>query len=249
MNSKRTYGIILGLLLGMSSVVMAQHNEVLKLTRQGNKEFEKADYKEAEVNYRKALELELTHFTAQYNLANNLYKQERYKEAAEQFSDIMDIAPNDKIKSQILHNLGNSYLKEKEYEKSVAAYKNALKINPNDNDTRYNYLYAKKLLEKQQQQNKDQKKNQNKDQKKDNKEQKKDNKEQDKKEQDQQKQESKDKQEQNKNKEQQKPQPQKISKKDAERMLKAMQQKEKNTKQKLDKKKVKARISKTENDW
>ena len=149
MSTKTTYGFIIVMLLAFASPLAAQHNKVLKFTRAGNKDYKESNFKEAEVNFRKALDLDQNHFTAQYNLANNLYKQKRYKEAAEQYQEIRDLAPNDEVKAHILHNLGNSYFQEKQYEKSVAAYKNALKINPDDEDTRYNYSYAQSMLKKQ----------------------------------------------------------------------------------------------------
>jgi tetratricopeptide (TPR) repeat protein len=136
------------------------------------------------------------------------------------------------VKSNVFHNLGNSYLQSKEYEKSILAYKNALMSNPKNVDTKYNLEYAKMMLKKQQQQQQQQK--DNKDQKDDKKDQK-DQKDQD----------------QNKKDDQQKqPQDQKkISKEDAERMLEALKNDEKNTMQKVKKQKAKVQVIGIEKDW
>ena len=50
--------------------------------RRGNREFRKGEYSQADVSYRKGLLKDSTSVAARYNLANNLYKQGNYDEAA-----------------------------------------------------------------------------------------------------------------------------------------------------------------------
>ena len=201
------------------------------LLRQGNREFEKNEYKEAEKDYRKALELNKESLKGQFNLGTAVYKNNNFEESAKIYSNLAGNKLDRDTKSKVYHNLGNSFLQSKEYEKSIDAYKNALMNDPKNKDTKYNLEYAKMMLKKQQQQNKD-----NKDKKDDKKDQ-------------------KDKQDQNKDqnkKSEQQKQPQdqkKISKDDAERMLEALKNDEKKTMQKVKKQKAKVQVTGIEKDW
>ena len=217
----------------LSGIISAAQKENT-LLRQGNHNFEKGDYKEAEKDYRKALEVNKESVKGKFNLGSAVYKNNNYEESAKIYANLAENSVDRETKSKIFHNLGNSLLQSKEYEKSILAYKNALMNDPKNKDTKYNLEYAKMMLKKQQQQQQ-----QNKDNK-DNKDDKKDQKDK----QDQNK-------DQNKSKDQQKP-PQdqkKISKSDAERMLEALKNDEKKTMQKVKKEKSKVQVSGVEKDW
>ena len=204
------------------------------MLRQGNRQFEKGDYKAAEKDYRKALELNKESVKGQFNLGTAVYKNNNFEESAKIYSNLAGNNTGRDIKSKVYHNLGNSLLQSKEYEKSILAYKNALMNDPKNVNTKYNLEYAKMMLKKQQQQQQ---------QNKDNKD-KKDDKKDQKDKQDQNK-------DQNKNQDQQKP-PQdqkKISKDDADRMLEALKNDEKKTMQKVKKQKAKVQVSGIEKDW
>ncbi|MEI7500771.1 MAG: tetratricopeptide repeat protein [Bacteroidota bacterium] len=221
--------IIFILLLACFSSYSQKENTLL---RQGNRKFEKGDYKEAEKDYRKALELNKESVKGQFNLGAAVYKNNSFEESAKIYSNLAEKNTDRAIQSKVFHNLGNSFLQSKEYEKSILSYKNALMNDPKNLDTKYNLEYAKMMLKKQQQQQQ-----QKKDDKKDDKKDQKDKQDQNK--------------DQNKNQEKQKP-PQdqkKISKEDAERMLEAMKNDEKKTMQKVKKQKAKVQVSGIEKDW
>jgi tetratricopeptide (TPR) repeat protein len=208
---------MLCMLLFISSIAFAQSER--KLVRDGNKLYKEKKYSDAEVNYKKSLNVNKNSSTGQFNLGDAYYKQGKFEDAAQQFQPLTsnwDLSKDEKAKA--FHNLGNSFFQAKKYDESINAYKNALKINSKDNDTRYNLAYAQSMLQQQkqrQQQNDKDKKDQNKDQQK-----LQQNKDQQKK--DQQKQEQK-----------QAEQKQKISKEDAEKILQALNNDEKNTQKKL----------------
>ena len=223
----------------------------------GNKLYQEAKYEDAEKAYSKALEINATSYKAKFNQADALFKQEKYKEAAQQFGVLAE-QTNDKIqKANAYHNLGNSLLMDQEtegnLEKSVTAYKNALRNNPKDEATRYNLAFAQKLLQQQQQQNqqnKDDKNQENKDKQEDKENQEKqENKENDKK--DEQKQQNQQNKDDNKEKqnEQQTPQPNQLSKEDAQRLLDAMQNEERKVHEKANVKKEKTSRVTIEKDW
>jgi tetratricopeptide (TPR) repeat protein len=129
-----------------------------KNVRDGNKLYTNEKYTEAEVAYRKSLEVNPRSIEGTYNLGDALYKQQKYPEAAEQYQLIagqaekllQDDPANAQRMGQVFHNLGNIGMQNKEYAKSIEAYKQSLRLNPKDDETRYNLALAQKLLEDQQ---------------------------------------------------------------------------------------------------
>ena len=218
------------ILLISSTLIYAQESQ--KLLRSGNKLYNNGKFKEAEIDYRKSFEKNKDYYKGMFNLGDALYKQNNYTESANVFKLLSQNNDLDKtVKSKAFHNLGNSLLQDKKYEESINAYKNALKLKPNDTDTKYNLAYAQKKLIQQQQQLQ-----QNKDNK-DNKDQQKQNQPQD----------NKDKKEDKK--EQQQQQKNEISKEDAEKMLNALLNQEKNLKDKQKKDSTKVVNSSFLKDW
>lgn len=211
----------------------------VKLVRKGNKLYEQGNFKDAEMDYRKALEINKESEKGKFNLGTAVYQQKNFNESSKIYQELSDKQLDNYTKAKVWHNFGNSLLESKQYEQSIAAYKNALLNEPSDMDTKYNLEYAKMMLKKQQQQQQQNK--QDKDQ--DKKDQ--DKKDQDKKDQDKQNQDQK-KKDQGKN---QQDQNRKISKEDAERMLEAMKNDEKKTLAKLKKTQVKAQKVLIEKDW
>ena len=234
------------LLLACSLLVSAQNER--KIIRQGVKAYNQGDFSEAEVQFRKAGDLNNGSFEADFNTGDALYSQEKYQETVKQYESLEQQSSDTEQLSKIWHNMGNSLLEAQQYQASIEAYKNSLRLNPGDMDTKYNLAYARKKLQdqQQQQQNQDQ---QNKDNKQNQDQQNKDNKQK----QDQQQQQSQEQQAQNQDQQQdqqaQKAKPLEISKEDAERMLSAIQQQEKDVKAKVDKQKAVAAKVKTEKDW
>ena len=213
------------LLMAGSLWVSAQNDR--KVIRQGIKAYEKGDYSDAEVQFRKAGDLNGESFIADYNTGAALYKQEKYEETAKQFESLAQSGTDPQKLAKVWHNMGNSLLEGEQYQASIEAYKNSLRLNPGDMDTKYNLAYAREKLKEQQQQNQ-----QNQDQQ-----------------QNQQNQDQQAQQQDEQQGDQQQARPQEISKEDAERMLSAIQQKEKDVKEKVDKEKATVAKVKTEKDW
>ena len=262
--------ILLGMTFG-SAYAQTDRKEV----RKGNRYFKKGEYKEAEVEYRKALIKDSLSVAGNYNLANTLMQDEDaanaeliYAKVGDTISKMpvnvdweggqVEVKKND-VAPDYYHNLGNSYLAQKKYQEAVDAYKNALRRNPGDSQTRENYIYAKKKLEGQQnqdqQQNQQNQQNQDQQQNQDN-------------QQNQQNQEQQQNQDQNNDnkqndqnndqKQDQKDQPQqqnggsepKITPQAAQQMLQAIQEKENQTQEKVKEEKAKLLKSKQkEKNW
>ena len=187
--------------------------------RQGNKLFRSGDYPNAEVSYRKAIEKNPKNPQAVFNLGNALMAQKKDSAAVMQFDSATKLETNPLRKAKAYHNVGVICQSHKMYGEAIDAYKSALRLNPADDETRYNLVLCKHQ-QKKQQQNQQQNQQGNNDQKQD-----------DKKDQ-QNKDQQKDKQEDKKQQEQPKPQ---MSKENAEQLLNAAIQNEKQTQDKLNK--------------
>jgi Ca-activated chloride channel homolog len=239
------------LLIGLcaSTYSLAQRKEIVA----GNKEYESGRFHNAEAAYKKSVELAPQQFTGSYNLGNALYRQSKFEEASQQYLNASATNNVNELQVKAMYNMGNALLKNEKYAESIEAYKKALRINPKDENARYNLAYAKKKLQQQQQQqdqNKDNKENKDKkDQQKKDQQQQQDKKDQQK--QDQQKQEQQDQAKQDQQKKEQKkqePKQPKLSKEEAERMLKALKNDEKDL-QKEKAKKFQVNSSSIEKNW
>ena len=117
--------------------------------RQGNRRYGREDWKEAELSYRKALVKDSLSAAARYNLASALYRQENYEGAREMMGSFEG---QENLSSDIYYNSGDVALQLKDYAAAVEAFKQSLLLNPGDLDAKENYIYAKKMLENQQNQ-------------------------------------------------------------------------------------------------
>ena len=213
--------------------VAAQAQTDRQYVRQGNKLFQKGDFEYAEVAYAKAIEKNEKNPQAHYNLGNALMAQRKDSAAVVQFQAAGQLETNPLRKSQAYHNIGVVCQQNKLYGDAIEAYKQALRLNPNDDETRYNLALCKH--EKQKQDQNQQNQNQNQQNKDD--QQKKDN--QDKQEQ---KQQDQDKQKQ----QEQKPQ---MSKENAEQLLNAAMQQEKQTQKRMKEAEKQGERRQVEKNW
>ena len=224
--------------------------------RRGNRDFKKENFKEAELDYFRALVKDSLSFAANYNMANTLYRQENYDQAMKHLEKIAEAAVASPAAADYYYNLGNVAMAKEDYQKAVDAYKQSLLRNPADLEAKENYIYAKEKLKQQQdqqdQQNQqnDQNQDQNKDQQDSKDDQNKDQQDQN----DDQNKNDQNKNDQNKedqqDKQNQQGQQPKISPQAAKQMLQAIQAKEKETQEKVNKEKAAALSSRQkEKNW
>ena len=241
------------ILLALPVAMSAQIDR--KEVRSGNRQFRRENYKEAEISYRKALVKDSLSFAANYNLANVLYRGEHYDEAGKIMETVKEAAPASEHGADYFFNAGDIALARKDYAAAVDAFKQSLLLNPGDLQAKENYIYAKKMLEDQQQNGggggQDNQENQQNQQNQDDRQQNQD--QQDNHNQDQQNNQDQNQQDnqdgQNRDGQNQ-PQPVKISPQQAQQMLKAMQAKEKETQDKVNKEKAEALKSRQkEKNW
>lgn len=215
-----------------------------KYIRKGNREYGKGNFSDAEIMYRRASDENQRSPEATFNIGDALYRQEKFEDAGKQFLDNTTQTVDEAKQSAGWYNLGNSLLQANKVQESIDAYKNALKLNPENLAAKYNLGYAQNLLQKQQQQQQQQQKQQQQD---------KDQQQQDK----QDKGQNDDQQQQNQNQpqqaqedqEQKEQQEQGISKEDAERLLNALANDEKEIQEKVKREKAARSRSRTLKNW
>ena len=225
--------IVIGLFLSVVAFAQVDKKDV----RRGNRQFAKAKYGDADISYRKGLNADSTSVASAYNLGNNLYRQGNFAESGKYYQQALRHIPETRsVKKQnaqgfdTYFNIGDAALQQKQYRAAMLAFAQALMIDPDDMEAKENYVYARKMLEnnpdgggggnddQNQDQNQDQ---QNQDQNQD---------------QDQNKDQDQDKQDQG-----QQPKPSggsEISPQQAQQMLQAIQAKEKETQDKVNKEKA-----------
>ncbi len=149
----------------------AQKMPERRLVRKGNRQFGRERYDKSIESYTRALEAAPTSFEAAYDLANAMFRAERYDTAEQTLKGIVaDSTRSDIDRSEAVYNLGNTQFAQQKLKEALSSYRAAMRLNPDDQEAKYNYAYTKHLLQQQeQQQNDDQNKgDQNQDQNKDN---------------------------------------------------------------------------------
>ncbi|NLZ73280.1 MAG: tetratricopeptide repeat protein [Bacteroidales bacterium] len=212
--------LLISLLMVITPFCMAQKAE-RDYIRKGNKNFNDSTFINAEVNYRKAIDVNPQSTVAMNNLGNTLTQQQKFEEAMEQYVTATKIEKDKDRLGEIYHNMGVIFQAAEDYPKAIEAYKESLRNNPKDHETRYNLALAQKML-KEQEQNQDQQGDGE------------DNKEENK--QDQEEEQQEQNQENQENQPQQPPQSEEdMSKENAEQLLNAVLQDEKEVQDKVKK--------------
>ncbi|MBX7152434.1 tetratricopeptide repeat protein [bacterium] len=211
-----------------------------------DKLYEQGDNYHAMQMYKKMLDQNPNDPELNYNVGNTLYRMQMYDQAAQYYERALTNTNDQQLKSDIQYNMANCLYKSKKIKESIEGYKQALRKNPNDEDARFNLEYAMKQIQQpppppqkndsensSEKKDKDSSKEQN----------------QNKQQQDQKDNQNKEQREQEKNnQQQQQAQQQGLSKKEAEKILDAL----KNQERDYQKKQIKERATseqKTEKDW
>lgn len=224
-----------------ATCVFAQKEE-RDFLRKGNRMFKDSLFVEAEINYRKALEVNPKSTESMYNLGNTLSQQQKFQEAMDQYKTAADIEKDKSKLAQIYHNAGVIFQAGKDYAKAIEAYKQSLRNNPHDDETRYNLALAQKLLEDQQQDQQNQDKNQ------DQQDQENQQDQQDQ-QQDQQNQDQQNQDQQNQQNQEQENRENEMSKENAEQLLNSVLQDEKDVQEKVKKKQQVIQDGRLQKDW
>jgi len=231
--------------------VCAQKRTDRAYVRVGNRMFRDSLFIKAEENYLKAVDMNPELLEGYFNLGNAYVGQQKPNEAIDAFrkaSNMLEaekktLMNDSKADSDALarckmnlaktyHNTGVVYHVCQQFDKAIEAYKDALRNNPEDDQTRYNLILAQRQQKQQQQQ-------QQQDQ------------QQEQQQQDQQQDQQEQQQDQKQQQEQQEQQSQEdMSKENAEQILDAAMQDEKDIQERVQEQLMKAQPRRPlEKDW
>lgn len=155
------------------------------MVRDGNEQFDKRNYRRSLESYKSALKHDSTNYEALYNRAN-AYHHTMYanpNDTTYQASELNALYDNiladtllsDRQRAEVYRNYGESLFAEENYEAALNSFRESLRLNPNDQETKYNYVLTKRIVDQMRQSrqnqgggnsdnNQDQQQNQNQDQ-------------------------------------------------------------------------------------
>ncbi len=139
----------------LSAGLYAQQHPERRHIRSGNRAYEELEFEKAEQAYRKAAVKTPGVAESEFNLADALYKQGRYEEAENTLKTLTS-KENSLIPAQAAqayYNLGNAQFAQQKLSEALESYKQSLRLNPDDKEAKYNYVYTKKLLDQNNNQN------------------------------------------------------------------------------------------------
>jgi len=239
--------VVFGTILLLVTSIYAQSGR--QQVSEGNRLFTEEKYDEANNAYRDALLDDPESDIIQFNIGDTQYKKKKYEEALKEFEGVLD-SDDIIMQSNTYYNMGNTFYRMGKLPESILSYKRALELNPDDLDAKYNLEFVRKKLkdqaEKQPQENQQQQQQQQQEQQQGDQQEQQEEKEQEQQQQDQQDQQN---QEQQQEEQQQaaKESQEDISKEDAERILNALKESDKELK---DARKQKGRGSgRVAKDW
>jgi Ca-activated chloride channel homolog len=192
--------------------------------KRGNRLYKEQKYDAARNQYQDALLEDPNSPVIQFNMGDVTYQTKDYQKAMESYHKTLNVK-DAAMQSKAYYNIGNALYRLNKLPESIQAYQEALKLNPDDQDAKYNLEFVRSKLKQNSQPQQQNPQNQQQQQK-----------QQDQKNQDQKDQDEKKKQDQQKQQqEQQPPREQKkkeMSKEQAEQILKALNEKQKDQKEK-----------------
>lgn len=226
--------------------------------RKANEAYNNGNYAEAEQLYKKAIDADPDNAKLYFNLGNALVNQGKHEEALRVFEEFKTMTDNPQQQALANYNIGNIYTATKKWDKALNSFKKALRYREADEDAKHNYELAKRKKEEQEQQKKNQQNQQN-DQNQDKQDQQQQQNQQNRNNQNQQQQQqnqqnnqqnqNQSQQNNSSNQQQDQQQPNRISKGQAEKILQALEQKEKDLLKEFKKKKTESSNSENEKDW
>jgi Ca-activated chloride channel family protein len=136
-------------LLFITPVALA--DSVPSKVKQGNQRYDQKMYEQALQLYSEALQQQPDRREINYNLANTLYRLDKHREAATELKKAE--GTNDSgLRRKAAYNLGNALFKAGQFQEAADQYTQVLQMDPGDVDAKYNLELALKKLEEQQKQ-------------------------------------------------------------------------------------------------
>ena len=154
MNSKVKILLFISLFLLSSSAWSQPWQDALKNARES---YLVKSYDQAVSYYRTAQKLAPKNIDLSVELAQSLYKAEKYDEAEKLYQSQLNKKQSTVTNADIQRQLGNSRMHQEKYAEAIEAYKSSLRQNPSDEYARHNL--AKAMRKQQEKENPEQNKN------------------------------------------------------------------------------------------
>jgi Ca-activated chloride channel homolog len=131
------------------------------VARRANEAYEKGDYAVAEQAYLEAIRETPDDARLYFNLGNSLAQQGKFDEAVTAFEKFKDMSDSPEDRSKADYNIGNIFGNQEKWDKAAEQFRQSLRQNPEDPEAKYNYELANRLLQEQEQQQQQQQQDQN----------------------------------------------------------------------------------------
>ena len=115
--------------------------------------FEKKDYKQSYEYYLKVLRTRKNDISAKFGAGISAFKNKDIENGMKYLKEVSS-SENDTLASRANFNLANIYKDENKLEESLYHYKKSIELNSKDKDAKINYELLKKMLEQEDQENK-----------------------------------------------------------------------------------------------
>lgn len=143
---KLRIALTLAVLLTFAVSTLYAQNE-RQYIRDSYKQYNDSDYAAAQESSAKAMVEAPNSYEANYNYANSLFKQQKVDEAIEKYEQMAASETDKQHLAELYHNLGDCHYMKGEFDKSVDYFKKSLRADPTNDNTRYNLVAAKKMLD------------------------------------------------------------------------------------------------------
>lgn len=114
--------------------------------RKANEAYEKGDFATAEAGYREALLKTPDDARLYFNLGNALTQQAKFDEAISAFEQFKNMTPDARQRAAADYNIGNIHGAKEEWAKAAERYRESLRANPDDAQAQHNYELARRRL-------------------------------------------------------------------------------------------------------
>jgi tetratricopeptide (TPR) repeat protein len=124
-----------------------------RLTEEGRKQYADGNHPQALSAFEQAARTRPQDARGRFNLADGLYKNGKFEEAATLFRSLGE-DPGSLLAAPSRFNLGNALFQKQDYRGAIQAYRDALRLSPDDLDARRNLELALRALKEQEEQKK-----------------------------------------------------------------------------------------------
>jgi len=118
-----------------------------------HRDYRRGDYARSAEKYKELSRKNPGDARIHFNLGDSLYRQEDYPAAVDAFNRAQESARHPAVRSRSAYNAGNALYRQGRYQEAIEKYKQALRLNPRDPDAKHNLEFALKALKSQQRQN------------------------------------------------------------------------------------------------